>query len=363
MNIPLYKPEIGKHEKNAVMKVMKSGFLSKGLEIQKFETEFASYVNKKYAIAVSSGTSGLHLAVRAFGWKAGDEIITTPFSYIASSNALLYEGIKPIFVDIDPKTLNIDINELEKKITSKTKGVLLVHIFGLPSEKQKFLKLIKKYKLQVIEDSCEAIGRPTKSFPVGTYGDISVYGFFENKQMTSGGEGGMIVTNHKNIFDLCKSMRDQGRAPKKENWIDNVILGFNYRMTEMQAAFGRVQLAKLDRMLRKREKLSKLYNTLLQNTDLETPHLSYFSRSWFVYYVIFKDKSIRHKIKKILDKENIKNSDSYFPPIPHFPLYRYDTSRYPISESISERLLALPLFTLLSEKSVRHVCKILLKNI
>lgn len=362
MSIPLYKPEIGLDEENAVMRVLRSGFLSKGKEVQVFETEFALYVDKKYAVAVNSGTSGLHLAVRALGWKTGDEIITTPFSYIASSNALLYEGIKPIFVDIDRKTLNIDINELEKKITSKTRGILLVHIFGLPSERNRFLKLVKKYKLQVIEDACEAIGRPTEDFPVGTYGDVSIYGFFENKQMTSGGEGGMIVTNDKKVYNLCKSMRDQGRSLKKNNWIDNVILGFNYRITEIQAAFGRVQLRKLDQMLIKRKILSNLYNRLLQNTNVETPFLSHFSRSWFVYFVLFKNKNIRHRIKKILDKEGIKNSDSYFPPITHFPLYRYDKFRYPVCESISEILLALPLFTSLSEESIKHICKIIKEN-
>lgn len=362
MKIPLYKPEIGIDEENAIMRVAKSGVLSKGREIQAFETEFSSYVDKKYAIAVNSGTSGLHLAVKALGWKTGDEIITTPFSYIASSNALLYEGIKPIFVDIDPETLNMDIDALEKKITSKTKGILLVHIFGLPAEKQKFLRLIKKYKLQVIEDACEAVGRSTKNFPIGTYGDVSVYGFFENKQMTSGGEGGMIVTNNKKIFALCRSMRDQGRSLQKERWIDNVILGFNYRMTEIQAAFGRVQLAKLDQMLGVREKFASIYTNLLRNTNIKTPFPSQLYRSWFVYFILLKNKNTQQKVKKILDSENIKSSDSYFPPIPRFPLYRYDKSKYHVCENVSERLLALPLHTSLSMESIKHICEILIKN-
>ena len=362
MNVSLYKPEIGLGEENAVMRVLKSGSLSKGMEVSALETEFAMYVDKKYAVAVNSGTSGLHLAVRALGGKAGDEIITTPFSYIASSNALLYEGIKPVFVDIDPKTLNIDVNKLENKITPKTKGILLVHIFGLPGEKYNFLRLVKKYKLQVIEDACETVGRPSSHFPIGSYGSITVYGFFENKQITTGGEGGMIVTNNKNLFNLCRSMRDQGRSQKK-NWIDNVILGFNYRMTEIQAAFGRIQLRKLDRMLYSRERIARLYGSLLRDSNIEIPFVSHFSRSWFVYYVIFKDKDMRQKIKRILDKKGIKNSDSYFPPIPHFPLYRYDKSKYPVCENISQRLLTLPLFTVLSKESVRCICRIIIENI
>lgn len=241
MNIPLYKPYVSNREIGAVLRVLKSKKLSRGQEVENFEREFAIYTNKKYAIAVNSGTSGLHLLVRAMGWKNGDEVITTPFSYIASSNALLFENVKPVFVDIDINTLNIDPKKIEEKINNKTIGMLLVDILGLPVDEDKLLKIKNKYKLQVIEDSCEALGRPDDDFTVGNLADATVYGFHENKQLTTAGEGGMIVTDNVEITQKCMAMRDQGRSLKKD-WINNVILGFNFRMTEIQSAFGREQL-------------------------------------------------------------------------------------------------------------------------
>lgn len=361
--IPLYKPYVGKKEVDAILRVLKSGKLTRGKEVEDFERDFAIYTKQKYAIAVNSGTSGLHLAVRAMGWKAGDEVITTPFSFIASSNSLLFEGIKPVFVDIDPKTLNIDVNKIEEKITKKTKGILLVHIFGLPVDGSVIKKLKKKYNLGIIEDACEIIGRPDDIWNETRVGDISVYSFHENKQLTTGGEGGMITTNDAELAKKCRSMREHGKSTEK-NWIENVILGYNYRMTEIQAAFGGAQLKSLDDILKKGEETARKYSSLLNGTDkVLTPHnLSNSKRSWFTYFILFKNPADRETVHKTLFESNIGSSTNYFPPIHKFPAHKkHGKGEYPHTESISQRLLALPLFYEISEEQIAKVASTIKK--
>jgi perosamine synthetase len=363
--IPLYKPYIGKKETEAVRRVFKSGKLARGKEVEKFEKEFAAYVGKKYAVALNSGTSGLHVAIRTMNWKVGDEVITTPFSYVASSNALLFENIKPVFVDIDPKTLNIDTNKIEEKITKKTKGILLVHILGLPVDLKKIKELKKKYNLQIIEDACEAVGRPSNDFEVAKIGEISVYGFHENKQLTAGGEGGMIVTDDPLLARKCASIRDQGRSTKK-NWLDNVILGFNFRMTEMQAAFGAAQLESMDKILEKREKIAQKYSSFLKNVRGVTvpQNLNGGKRSWFVYFILFDEPSDRKIVQGALSAAGIGSSTNYFPPIYKFPMYKnYRTGNFQNTESASEKLLVLPIFYEMTDKQIAEVCGIIKKSL
>lgn len=363
MKIPLYKPYISGKEIITVSRVLKSGKLSRGQETVAFEKEFANYVGKKYAVAVNSGTSGLHILVRALGWKKGDEVITTPFSYIASANALLFEDITPIFVDIDPDTLNIDINKIEEKITTKTKGILLVHILGLPVNYKKIKQIKNKYNLQIIEDACEAIGKPDKNFIVTKLGEATVYGFHENKQITSGGEGGMIVTDNPAIAQKCWSMRDQGRSLKK-NWMKNVILGFNFRITEMQAVFGHEQLKIIDKMLVRREKIAQTYSRLLNNINgVITPHqMTTNKRSWFLYFILLENSELRNKVFKALLKKGIVSSTNYFPPIYNFPMYADCGKGCAIAESVSKRLLALPMFYKMTNKEIQQVSNCI-KNI
>ncbi len=361
MKIPLYKPHIGKEETGAVSRVLKSGKLSRGKETEDFEKEFARYTKKKYAIAVNSGTSGLHLLVRVMGWKKGDEIITTPFSYIASSNALLFENVTPVFVDIDPLTLNIDPSKIEEKITLQTKGILLVHILGLPADYDAIKKIKDKYNLQIIEDACEAIGRPADKFRVASFGEASVYAFHENKQLTSGGEGGMIVTDNPIIAQKCWSMRDQGRSTEKE-WVKHVTLGFNFRITEMQAAFGRAQLKKIDRILKRRKEISDMYSLLLKDSDqLITPYYSIaYNRSWFFYFVIFPDFETREKVCLLLAKYKIDFSTNYFPPIYSFPMYSdYANDGFPNTEKASKTLLVLPTFYDMKDGEIKRVVTII----
>ena len=364
MNIPLYKPYIGEEEKDAVLRVLKLGKLSRGKEVEEFEKDFAQYSGKKYAVALNSGTSGLHVLVRAMGWKEGDEIITTPFSYIASANALLFEKITPIFVDIDPLTLNIDPRKIEEKITPRTKGIILVHILGLPADIVAIKKIKEKYNLQIIEDACEAVGKTGDDFPVSKIGDASVYAFHENKQLTTAGEGGMIVTDNPEIAQKCWSMRDQGRSLKKD-WINSVILGYNFRMTEMQAAFGREQLKKIGKMLAKRELLAKKYFDLLVDTKgLITPQqMSPMKRSWFLYYVIFENQKIRDRIHQALETVGVGSSTNYFPPIYNFPMYSKCKKDCGNTEKISSKLLALPMFYEMSESDVERVVDTIKTNL
>ncbi len=357
MTIPFYKPHINKEEKDAVLRVLRTSVLSRGEETEKFEKEFAKYTKKKYAIAVNSGTSGLHLLVRIMGWKKGDEIITTPFSYIASSNVLLFENVTPVFVDIDSKTLNIDPLKIEEKITPRTKGILLVHILGLPADYEAIKKIKNKYQLRITQDACETIGRPNNNFLVTKLGEATVYGFHENKQLTSGGEGGMIVTDDPIIAQKCWSMRNQGRSTEKD-WIKHVILGFNFRMTEIQAAFGRSQLRKMDKILKRREEISNIYSSLLKDINqLAIPyHSKHNKRSWFFFFITLLNPKDRDKVCKILADQKIGFSTNFFPPIYAFPMYvKYAQGNFPNTELISKTLLALPTFYDMKDKEVKRV--------
>lgn len=364
--IPLYKPCIGSQERRAVLRVLDSGVLSRGQELENFEFLLAKLVDKKYAVAVNSGTSALHLLVRYNQWAQGDEVITTPFSFISSGNVLLYEKVKPIFVDIDPNTLNMDSTQIENKITSKTKGVLLVHIFGLPAFDKIYFKLKSKFNLSIVEDSCEALDVHSKNFEIGSIGEATAYGFFGNKQITTGGEGGAIVTNDKRISDFCKSARDQGRSSKKD-WLNHVILGYNYRMTEMQAAVGIEQLSRFKYLSHERTKVAQIYNELLSDISaVKFPaELADKKRAWFVYYILFRDKKTREKISYQLAQSGIK-TQKYFPCIHLFPEYRkfgYKKGDFPVAESISDTILILPFYVGLKEKDIKKIVSIIKKNL
>jgi|SRR3989338_9924427 len=360
MKIPLYRPYINSNIFGAVARVMESRKLSRGKEVEDFESEFARYVGKKYAIAVNSGTSGLHLVVRALGWTITDEVITTPFSYIASANALLFENVTPVFVDIDLRTLNIDPGKIEKKISRKTRGLLLVHVFGLPVNYPLINRIREKYDLRIIEDACEAIGKPDDNFIVTKLGDATVYSFHENKQLTTAGEGGMIVTDDQNIAKKCWSMRDQGRSLEKD-WLNNVILGFNFRMTEAQAAFGRAQLEIIDEMLNKRARIADRYFESLKDMAalmLPDPQATA-KRSWFLYFVIFKSPVIRNIVYDLLNRSGIGSSITYFPPIYQFPMYKDYKANCENTEYVSARLLALPMFYEMTNEQIDQVVSVI----
>jgi perosamine synthetase len=257
--ISLAKPDITEKEQKAVLEVLKTSSLSLGKKYLEFEKIMAKFAGVKYTVAVNSGTSGLHLIIRALGIGKGEEVITTPFSFIASSNCILFEGARPVFADIDEKTLNIDVKKIEEKITNKTKAILAVDVFSHPADWDELKKIAKKHKLFLIEDSAEALGSEYKGKKCGSFGDAGVFAFYPNKQITTG-EGGMILTNNKKIADFCKSSANQGRKVEDDKWLEHVQLGYNYRLDEMSCALGIAQMKRIKEILRKRDKVASLYS-------------------------------------------------------------------------------------------------------
>ncbi len=360
--IPLSKPHIDEKDIQGVVETLRSGQLSLGPKLKEFETKFASYIGTKYAIAVSSGTTGLHLCMKALNLKEGDEVITSPFSFIASSNSILYEKAKPVFVDIDEKTFNIDPSKIEQKITKRTKAILPVHIFGLPAEMNSILAIAKKHNLLVIEDAAEAIGAEYQGIKAGTFGLASVFAFYPNKQMTTG-EGGMICTDDENVYNLCKSLVNQGRAIS-DQWLSHERVGYNYRLDEMSCALGLTQLDKIDLLLKKREQVAKWYDEELKDNPnlllpVKTPH----KRSWFVYVVRLSPDIDRDLVMKLLLEKGIQTKP-YLPSIHLQPAYQklgYN-EKFAVCEAVSKSSVALPFYTDLSQNDVKLVCQ-QLKNI
>lgn len=365
MKIRLSKPYVGKEEIDAVVAVMKSDTLSLGPKLEEFEQMFANYIGTKHAIAVNSGTSGLHLVVKSLGLKKGDEVITTPFSFIASANCSLFEGAKPVFVDIDKDTYNIDPSKIEASITPKTKAILPVHVFGQTCDMDPIIAIAKKHNLKIIEDSCEAIGAKYKDKKAGTFGDAAVFAFYPNKQITTG-EGGMIVTNSDEVATLCKSYRNQGRDSMA--WLGHTRIGYNYRLSDINCAIGVEQLKKIDTILSMRKNVANKYIEKLRwNKDLILPHVPiYNEESWFVFVVQVKDGINRDGVIESLKEKGVA-ANIYFPPIHLQKFYRDDfgfkEGDFPVTEGISKRTIAIPFFSELSDEEIDYVCESLTQAI
>ncbi len=339
-----------------VREVLESRHLSLGPKLEQFESGFAGWLGAKYASAVSSGTAGLHLALRAVGVAEGDEVITSPFSFIASSNSVLYERAKPVFVDIDPVTLNIDPAAVEAAITSKTKAILPVHIFGYPAD----VPALEKFGFPIVEDACEALGAVhSDGVRVGARGNPAVFGFYANKQLTTG-EGGMVTVGDQALKEKIDSERNQGRAPDMD-WLDHDRLGFNYRLSDLGCALGIAQLERLDEMLSARAKVAAQYRHALEDIDeLELPceDSDGNARGWFVFVVqlphgVNRDQTIRN-----LGERGIQ-SKPYLPAIHLFSFYRerfgYKPGDFPITEDVAARSIALPFFPEMEEAQVMQV--------
>jgi len=363
--IPSARHYIDKKDVDAVVRALKSNSLSLGQQTQQFEEKFAQYLGVKHTVAVSSGTAGLHMAIRVLELKKGDEVITSPFSFIASANCLLYERVKPIFVDIDRKTLNINPNLIEKSITKKTKAILAIDIFGTPSDADEVNKIAEKYNLKVIGDCCEALGSTYKGKMVGSLYDASVFGFFPNKQITSG-EGGIIATNSDKLNEIFRSLRSQGR-PVNGEWGFHERLGYNYRMTEMEAALGLSQLNKFSWLVKKRQTIIDTYKKYLSQIKgielLETPNKCFASR--FTYIVRIK-KNKRNQVMVDLDKNSI-GYKKYFYPLHLQPYIKkefgYKKGMFPICEKVSDETLSLPFFIGLSKNEIKYICKVIEESI
>jgi dTDP-4-amino-4,6-dideoxygalactose transaminase len=382
-------PDLTKAEIRAVNQVLTTRHLSLGPQLRAFEQAVASYVGAAGAVGVNSGTSGLHLCVIAAGVKEGDLVITTPFSFVASANCVLYERAVPIFVDVDPVTGNIDpllVAQATKDITAggtqarrwlppamrnpqsticHLKAILPVHAFGQPADMDPIQQVAEEHELAVVEDACEALGSEYKGRKAGTLGDAAVFAFYPNKQMTTG-EGGMIVTDREDWVDLFRSLRNQGRD-LFDAWLNHTRLGYNYRLDELSAALGCVQLERIEELLVKRARVARWYNERLEDAELvERPCVvpTTTRMSWFVYVVRICLPAVRDEVMRRLIEMGVP-SRPYFTPIHLQPFYRhrfgYRRGDFPITERLGDVSLALPFSGVMTEEQVDQVCAILLQ--
>ena len=357
--LPMSMPDITAEEIQAVVRVMQSRNLSIGSQTLEFEQLIASQANAKHAIAVTNGTSALHLCIIAAGIGPHDEVITTPFSFISSANCILFEKAKPIFVDIDPVSLNMDPQKIEAAITGRTKAILVVHIFGQPADLDPIFEIATRHNLIVIEDACEAIGAEYKGRRVGAIGTAGAFAFYPNKQMTTG-EGAALVTNDDEWANLFRSLRNQGRD-KFDGWLNHSRLGYNYRMSELNASVGVVQLKRLDELLRKRNDVAKQYSAILSSLEDATP-LSIVTTttrmSWFVYVVRFINGIDRDSVINDMAKAGIPTRP-YFTPIHLQPFYRerfgFKPGYFPEAEAAGQSIIALPFHTNMKTEEIEVV--------
>ncbi len=363
--VSLSAQDITEAEINAVVEVMRSDRLSLGPKLGEFEEAFRQRLGLKHAICCSSGTAGLHLCWHAMGVGPGDEVITTPFSFIASSNSIMFDGGKPVFVDIDPQTWQIDAGRIEAAITPRTRAILPVDVFGSLPDMDAVWEIARKHNLRVLEDSCEALGATYQGKPAGSIGEAGVFAFYPNKQITTG-EGGMVVTNDDDLAFKVRSCCNQGRDPGA-GWLAHARLGYNYRLTDIQAAIGVEQMRRLDEILAKRARAAELYRERLA----DEPRVSLMripdevQISWFVFVLRLADdytKGQRDKILAGLREKNIGCND-YFTPIHLQPFYvealGHKPGEFPVTEALAERTIALPFHNHLTPADADYVVETL----
>jgi dTDP-4-amino-4,6-dideoxygalactose transaminase len=365
--IPLARPEIGAREEELVLEVLRSGRLSLGPMGERFERAFAEWLGVGDAVAVSSGTAGLHLGVRALGWGPGDEVLTSPFSFVASANCLLYEGVRPVFCDVDPETLDLDPATAADAVGERTAGILSVHIFGYPAAMPELEALAAQHGLGILEDACESLGAvDSEGSRVGARGNVATFAFYANKQLTTG-EGGMVVPSDAEVAARLRSERNQGRAADM-GWLDHGGLGFNYRLSDVAAALGVAQLEKLDSLLASRARVASLYEEGLAGVEgLRTPIAGRGEelRSWFVFTVQLPEAADRDVAIAGLAERGVA-SKAYLPCIHLFPHLRelgYREGQFPVAEAASARSLALPFFPSMTESQVARVCEALAQSL
>lgn len=366
-NIPLSNPDITSKERDAVMAVLKTPNLSLGPKIPEFEEVIARYAGVKYAVAMSSGTAVLHCIVTALDIGTGDYVLTTPFSFITTSNCFLYGGAQPLFVDIDEKSYNITPESIERAYLSlpeakrqKVKAVIYVDVFGVPADGEGFENLGKKYGLHIIDDSAEALGSSRKGRKCGSFGDAGLFAFYPNKQITTG-EGGILVTNNEKLAALARSLRNQGRD-EDAGWLQHARLGYNYRISDINCALGIAQMKRIDEIIAKRRKVKEIYDAQFKNlfekeilVPQEVPEDCFLSPFVYVLRMVDRfDQKDRDELLKHLIKKGIGCSN-YFTPIhlqPHYQALGWKYGDMPITEKVSERTIALPFFNNLEENQI-----------
>ena len=390
--IPLAKPDVGFQEIEEVTKVLKSGILSLGPKIRNFEQSFASHIGTKYAVGVNSGTSGLHLAVRSLNLKEGDEVITTPFSFIASSNCLLYEDVTPVFVDVEEESFNIDPSKIEAAITKNTKALLIAHIFGQSCNMTQIMKIAKKYNLKIIEDACESIDAVHYNQKTGTFGDVAVFAFYPNKQMTTG-EGGMVSSNIEEIVDIARSFAWWGRdcycvgpanlLPKGtcknrfDKWLPEVNavidhkylfsnIGYNLKPLDMQGAVGIEQLNKIDEIHRLRRLHKKIIanyiSSYIEGVRVVEEHKQA-ETSWFGVPIVCDTANIKENLVKHLENNKIQTRSYFAGNILLHPAYKNldNASNYPIANSVLENVFFIGCSPTYSSNMLDYIKSVLLK--
>ena len=366
IKVPLSSPDIGDEERAAVLEVLGGSALSLGPKLGEFESALAEYIGSRYAVAVNSGTSALHLCMKAAQIREGDEVITTPFSFVASANCILFEGGRPVFVDILPDTYEIDVAQIESAITPRTRAILPVHVFGRPCAMAKILEVAERHGLRVVEDACEAIGARIGETAVGSFGQTGVFAFYPNKQMTTG-EGGAIMTDDAEIAALCRSWANQGRG-ETAAWLLHERLGYNYRISDINCAIGIAQLRRLPAILAARAQVASLYSEMLRDCPqiiLPPPPGPGMEISWFVYVVRLRDEFShrqRDYVLQELQRQGI-GCNNYFAPIHLQRFYResfgYGEGCFPVTEKMAQRTIALPFFNCLTKPMIERVCTIL----
>ena len=371
---PLSQPDITDAEIDAVVSVLRSGRLSIGPRQARFEELIADRAGRRHGVAVSSGTAGLHLVLKALEIGPGDEVITTPFSFIASANCVLFVGAKPVFVDIDLRSLNIDPEKVASAITDRTKAILAVETFGNPANMRKIAQIAETHGVPFIEDACEGLGGADDGRPIGSFGRAAVFGFYPNKQITTG-EGGMVVTDDDELASLCRSMRNQGRPDTPDHdgegpdstsgsHLAHERLGYNYRLSEIASALGIVQMQRLDEILSARRHVATMYmERLMDCQDVVLPNIeSADEMSWFVFVACLSDvygRVERDRIITGLRRHDI-GASNYFPCIHLQPFYRkefgFEEGSFPVAEYVAQRTIALPFFNHMDETHVELAC-------
>lgn len=361
MKIPIAKPDIGKEEVDAVKETMESGWVTQGKRVEEFEASFAKYCGVKYGVAVNNGTAALHIALAALGVKEGDEVITTPLSCVATTNPILYLGAKPVFVDVEPTTLNIDPALIEKKITPRTKAILPVHLFGHPVDFAPLIETAEKHGLSIIEDAAQAHGAKYKGKKTGSLGHVSCFSFYADKLVTTV-EGGMALTNDEGLVEKMRLLRSFGMTKHEKFY--HPVLGYNYKMPDMNAAIGLVQLKKLDNYIeRKRSNIAYLRKHL-DNENLRLPaELDYAFNVYYVCHILAetgKEKTVEH-----LEREGIETRPllSFIPEQPPYQTYGYNLNEYKVAQDAHQRGLYVSNSPLLSKKELHYLTSALNKSV
>jgi len=359
--IPIAEPSLSNNEEKYVLECIRTGWISgKGKFVNEFEERFADYLNVNHAIAVSSGTAALHLAIVALGIGPDDEVILPTFTMIACANVVRYAGAKPVLVDSELYTWNLDPSKIEEKITERTKAIMVVHIYGHPANMDPIMEIAREYNLYIIEDAAEAHGAEYKGRKVGSIGDVGCFSFYANKIITTG-EGGMVATNDDEIAEKIRKLRDQGYNPKLRRWLIHDIIGFNYRMTNLQAAIGLAQLERIEEFIKRHRENAYYYNKLLKNIPGITlpPEAPWAKNVYWMYTVLIEDNfgiSRDNLMKILLEKYNI-DTRATFCPIHLQPPYKesYKNENYPIAEKLWEKGINLPSGNTLTKEQIKYI--------